>query len=867
MDKVNIFPKIEITDPQIRSIFAGLGRNSLNVGSINNYHSINYNMNTICSNGQNSNTPTNINNINITPDAGGNNICGIKRNQICNESHTHRMGTVAQKAALQVSNEQQMDLMQHFSNINNVDTSFASKAINYSKQLQANDEKMIMISSINAADSNATITGNNNDTSNASKLNTPNINELESAVLNRISLLEKRKKQLIDHFRKEFRKKLFCYCRDVLDYKYYALIKYLFENGSFEDIYRLEMECKATTLKISNTYDQHVKLLENNVNNLKHQILKKSGLPNQTTNTQTDATKTVKKNQFSSNFKANDKELGVYVKIEPIRSIANKNNEHNKANSLAAKTAVKRETLLFSETMRNDFDANVRNLAHLGNKKAFYNYGLPIPVLGAFETPSLNTASLKCENSDSIVSANQVINDSSTRTNVQTLGNTPNQNLFPILSKINNNNNNTNNTHANSSGIDSNNDDASLEKIQKHQIDESTSETIMTTLGNNNSNTNNTIARNGSKMDMNISNNIPCLGAINIQNVKSETATELTDANEVRFEREPIATPSNELIMYIMHNFDLKFSKIINNNDSRQEQSNFDAFGMESLHEIDFNINLQRSLEFLEPNNDNSNFKLPLLLPEYSDDNENEINWSDKSNSFGKQRYSYATQYTRIKTKDGKTNFKCLLCNGKILTSQSGIIKHIRKQHTTALEDVPISKTNKTRKVGIKKKKRTKTTEMASNWNENEKELQESSDSKQIAIKTSSLYTQIGDKKWKCKLCGLIITSKSGQFSHKTTHYELKRKNCPHCSKTFRNNTSLIRHIRCHTGEKPFKCKICEQKFRQRYALQLHQSTHTNYKPYKCKICGSTYTQSGSLRRHERYSHFNFMTSKKHDKN
>ena len=51
------------------------------------------------------------------------------------------------------------------------------------------------------------------------------------------------------------------------------------------------------------------------------------------------------------------------------------------------------------------------------------------------------------------------------------------------------------------------------------------------------------------------------------------------------------------------------------------------------------------------------------------------------------------------------------------------------------------------------------------------------------------------------------------------------------------HNASLHAHTDTRIGEKPFKCQICGKQFSRRSYLQRHNHTHKGEKPFKWDIC------------------------------
>ncbi|CAO1407646.1 unnamed protein product [Diamesa tonsa] len=110
-------------------------------------------------------------------------------------------------------------------------------------------------------------------------------------------------------------------------------------------------------------------------------------------------------------------------------------------------------------------------------------------------------------------------------------------------------------------------------------------------------------------------------------------------------------------------------------------------------------------------------------------------------------------------------------------------------------------------------------------------------------------------RKYQCKMCPQIFTSKADLQLHTQAHMrEAKPYKCTQCSKAFANSSYLSQHTRIHLGIKPYRCEICQRKFTQLSHLQQHIRTHTGDKPYKCRHagCSKAFSQLSNLQSHSR---------------
>ena len=162
--------------------------------------------------------------------------------------------------------------------------------------------------------------------------------------------------------------------------------------------------------------------------------------------------------------------------------------------------------------------------------------------------------------------------------------------------------------------------------------------------------------------------------------------------------------------------------------------------------------------------------------------------------------------------------WQCGLCH-KLLSSQSGVITHIRNQHKQHMM-----------------------------------QLQKQNEKSNI-LPSSHMYERFivtNDLNYQCKQCNKIIKTRGGMISHTKSHLGIKTYQCSYCDLKFGGKTARDRHERRHTGEKPFQCQVCSKRFAIKSGLTAHSSTHTKTKQFECKVCQKKYTQISSLRRHQK---------------
>ncbi|KAG8004434.1 Gastrula zinc finger protein XlCGF57.1, partial [Nibea albiflora] len=111
---------------------------------------------------------------------------------------------------------------------------------------------------------------------------------------------------------------------------------------------------------------------------------------------------------------------------------------------------------------------------------------------------------------------------------------------------------------------------------------------------------------------------------------------------------------------------------------------------------------------------------------------------------------------------------------------------------------------------------------------------------------------QIGEKPFKCSVCGKRYSREESYTAHMKLHSEGKHFSCSFCKKTFQQRGNVVTHMRIHTGEKPFSCPFCDRKFARSSTLTSHMRVHTGEKPFSCSVCKASFSVGGKLSEHMR---------------
>lgn len=97
----------------------------------------------------------------------------------------------------------------------------------------------------------------------------------------------------------------------------------------------------------------------------------------------------------------------------------------------------------------------------------------------------------------------------------------------------------------------------------------------------------------------------------------------------------------------------------------------------------------------------------------------------------------------------------------------------------------------------------------------------------------------IGEKKFKCSVCGKAFTTEKYREVHMRSHTGEKTFQCRSCDKSFVSKSHLTEHMKFHNdNSKKFLCSECGQRFIRNDYLVIHMRRHRGEKPFKCQYCG-----------------------------
>ncbi|CAD5229079.1 unnamed protein product [Bursaphelenchus okinawaensis] len=112
-------------------------------------------------------------------------------------------------------------------------------------------------------------------------------------------------------------------------------------------------------------------------------------------------------------------------------------------------------------------------------------------------------------------------------------------------------------------------------------------------------------------------------------------------------------------------------------------------------------------------------------------------------------------------------------------------------------------------------------------------------------------------KKYNCKHCNHISTSKEERYMHSKLHIPIEKQlTCPQCDFVTEYKHHMTYHMKNHDGSKPFKCSKCEYTCVNKSMLNSHMKSHVPLYHYKCKNCTYQTKYCHSLKMHlEKYGH------------
>merc|ERR1719483_282763 len=117
------------------------------------------------------------------------------------------------------------------------------------------------------------------------------------------------------------------------------------------------------------------------------------------------------------------------------------------------------------------------------------------------------------------------------------------------------------------------------------------------------------------------------------------------------------------------------------------------------------------------------------------------------------------------------------------------------------------------------------------------------------------LATHNCSKRYKCRLCQRLFSTKHELKSHSYIHSGEKPHMCDFCGKEFRQRATLDRHKLTHESKRNYDCDICHKKFKFKHYLVSHKLLRSGVKPHMCTWCGVRFAQNANMQKHIRQQH------------
>lgn len=104
----------------------------------------------------------------------------------------------------------------------------------------------------------------------------------------------------------------------------------------------------------------------------------------------------------------------------------------------------------------------------------------------------------------------------------------------------------------------------------------------------------------------------------------------------------------------------------------------------------------------------------------------------------------------------------------------------------------------------------------------------------------------------KCDICGKMLQTTGGLFTHRKMHSEKPKFRCEICQKEFFQKVNFLNHEKTHNIQnRSFSCDQCDKSFFEKSHLMRHQNFHSESRDFQCEICKKFYKTERCLKVHQ----------------
>ncbi|KOB67340.1 putative zinc finger protein 45-like protein [Operophtera brumata] len=135
--------------------------------------------------------------------------------------------------------------------------------------------------------------------------------------------------------------------------------------------------------------------------------------------------------------------------------------------------------------------------------------------------------------------------------------------------------------------------------------------------------------------------------------------------------------------------------------------------------------------------------------------------------------------------------------------------------------------------------------------------------SERISDMSAHIVIHSGERPFQCDICLRSFTQHSSLSSHKEASHKvyIAEGTCHYCGKHIQGRTKLYRHMEQHRRNN-FPCKICSIVLKSKSSFKNHMKRHSGIKAYACEICPKSFYTQSELCNHKTKVHLKTKTYK-----